>query len=51
MGKGYGRMKYFIHIYVNRKIIPVETIPEMGEERIKDNDGGREFKYEISDIL
>jgi hypothetical protein len=30
---------------------PVETIPGMGEGRIKENDGGGEFKYDIFDIL
>jgi hypothetical protein len=30
---------------------PGKTIPGMGEERIKDNDGGSEFSYDISDIL
>jgi uncharacterized protein with ACT and thioredoxin-like domain len=32
---------------VNGKRIPVETIPGMGEERIKENDGGGEFNYDI----
>jgi hypothetical protein len=26
---------------------PVETIPEMGEERIKENGRGGKFKYDI----
>jgi hypothetical protein len=25
---------------------PLETIPRMGEERIKENDGGDEFNYD-----
>jgi hypothetical protein len=38
-------------MYVNIKIISVVTIPGMGgEEWIKENDGGGEFKYEIFDI-
>jgi hypothetical protein len=28
-----------------------ETIPGMGEGRIKENDGGGRLKYDISDIL
>jgi hypothetical protein len=35
---------------VNGKMRPVETIPGM-EGRIKENDGGGEFKYDIFDIL
>jgi hypothetical protein len=27
--------KYCVHMYVNGKMIPVETIPEMGERRDK----------------
>jgi hypothetical protein len=38
-------------MYVNKKTIPVETIPGMGEGSIKENDGGVEFKYDILDIL
>jgi hypothetical protein len=29
----------------------VETIPGMGEGRIKENDGWGKFKYDISEIL
>jgi hypothetical protein len=36
--------KYCVHMYVNGKIIPVETIPRMGGE---ENDGGGKFKYDI----
>jgi hypothetical protein len=36
-------------MYVNEKIIPVETVPRMGG--IKENDGRYEFKYDILDIL
>jgi hypothetical protein len=38
-------------MYVNAKVIPVETIPGMGERRIKENGGGGEFKYDIFDML
>jgi hypothetical protein len=34
-------------MYVNGKMRPVETIPEMGGEEIKENDGGGEFNYGI----
>jgi hypothetical protein len=33
-------------MYVNGKMIPVETIPGMGEGRIKENDGEGKFKYD-----
>jgi hypothetical protein len=29
------------------KMRPVETTPEMGEEEIKENDGGGEFIHDI----
>jgi hypothetical protein len=32
-------------------MIPVETIPGMGEGGIKENDGGVEFKYDAFDKL
>jgi hypothetical protein len=32
-------------------MIPIETIPVMREEEIKENGGGGEFKYDIFDIL
>jgi hypothetical protein len=37
-------------MYVNGKMIPVETIPGM-VTGIKENDGGGEFKCDIFDIL
>jgi hypothetical protein len=37
-------------MYVNGSDI-VETIPGTGERRIKENDGGGEFKYGIYDTL
>jgi hypothetical protein len=36
---------------VNGEMRPVETIPGMGVGRIKENDGGGEFKYDIFVIL
>jgi hypothetical protein len=38
-------------MYVNVKVIPVETIPGMGEEGIKKSSGGSELKYDIFDPL
>jgi hypothetical protein len=38
-------------LYVNGKMIPIETIPGMGERRIKENGGWGEFKYDIFDTL
>jgi hypothetical protein len=38
-------------MYVNGKMIPVETIPGMGEGKIKENVGGHEFTYNIFAIL
>jgi hypothetical protein len=38
-------------MYINGKMISVETVPVMGEGRIKQNGGGSEFKYDIFDIL
>jgi hypothetical protein len=34
-------------MYGNGKMRTVETIPGMGEGRIKENDGGGEFNYDI----
>jgi hypothetical protein len=34
-------------MYVNGKMKPFETIPEMGNGEIKENDGGGEFKCDI----
>jgi hypothetical protein len=38
-------------MYANGKTTPVRTIPGMGEERIKENDGRGELNYDICDIL
>jgi hypothetical protein len=38
-------------MYENGKMRPAETIPGMGGGRIKENDGGDEFNYDIFDIL
>jgi hypothetical protein len=34
-------------MYVTGKMRPVETIPGMREQGIKENDGGGEFNYDI----
>jgi hypothetical protein len=34
-------------MYVNGKMISVETIPGMGGRGVKENDGWGEFKYDI----
>jgi hypothetical protein len=34
-------------MHENGKMRPVETIPVIGEEGIKENDGGDEFNYDI----
>jgi hypothetical protein len=51
MRKGCKRVnmvKYYIHMCVNGKMRPVETIS--GMEGVKENNGGNEFKYDIFDI-
>jgi hypothetical protein len=35
-------------MYVNAKMIPIETIPGMGEGGIKDNSEGDEFKCQCT---
>jgi hypothetical protein len=46
-GKGVVWYTYYIHIYVSGKIRLVETIPGKEGSRIKENDGGDEFNYDI----
>jgi hypothetical protein len=38
-------------MYVNGKMRLVESIPAMGVGRVKKNDGGGFFKYDIFDLL
>jgi hypothetical protein len=38
-------------MYINAKMIPVETILGLRGGGIKENGGGGEFKYDIVDIL
>jgi hypothetical protein len=47
VGKGCKRVilcKFCIPMYVNAKMIPVETLPGMGKQVMKENDRGGEFK-------
>jgi hypothetical protein len=51
-GKGDGGRiwcKYCVYMHVNGKMVPVENIPGWG--RVKENDGGVEFNYDIFDTL
>jgi hypothetical protein len=53
-GKGIGgklSCKYCVHMYVNGKMRPVETIPRMCGREIKESDGEGEFMYNISNML
>jgi hypothetical protein len=38
-------------MYVNPKMIPIETVPGIGGGAIKESGGGGEFKYGIFDTL
>jgi hypothetical protein len=38
-------------MYVNTKMIPVETTPGIRGKRIKERSGGGEFKYDIFDTV
>jgi hypothetical protein len=42
--------KYCVYIHINAKMIPVETIPRMGQAK-KENGRGGEFNYDIFDVL
>jgi hypothetical protein len=53
--KGYGCVNIVqilsTHMYVNGKMIPIETVSGIGEGGIEENDGGGEFKCDIFDTL
>jgi hypothetical protein len=52
IGKGVGgliRCKWCVHIHVNAKIKPVETVPGIRGGRMEENSGGGKFKYNIFD--
>jgi hypothetical protein len=38
-------------MYVNAKMVPVETVPGIGGGEVKESSGVGEFKYDISDTL
>jgi hypothetical protein len=40
-------VEYYVLVYENGKMRPIETIPGMGERGIKENDGGGEFNNDI----
>jgi hypothetical protein len=53
-GKGYGRVnavKKCMYMYVNAKMIPIETIPGIRGGEIKENGGGGESKYDTFGTL
>jgi hypothetical protein len=57
-GRGLGKdvggrtwCKYCVHMYVNGKLRSVETMPGVGGGRIKENNWGDDFKYDIFDQL
>jgi hypothetical protein len=39
--------KYYVFMCENGKMRPIETISRMGEESIKESDGGDKFNYDI----
>jgi hypothetical protein len=58
VGKVYRRVNmvqilctHICTIFVNGKMIPIETIPGMGGREIKKNGRGGEFNYDIFEIL
>jgi hypothetical protein len=38
-------------MYENGKMRPAEIVPGMGEGRIKENEGGGEFEYDIKNFI
>jgi hypothetical protein len=40
-------VEYYVLMYINGKMRPVETVPGVGMGRVKQNDGGGEFNYDI----
>jgi hypothetical protein len=53
-GRGRDRRMNAVQImctHVNAKMILIETVPGIREERIKESSGGSDFKYDISGTL
>jgi hypothetical protein len=46
-----GQVMLLNNVYIHAKMIPLETIPGMGQGRIKDSSGRGDFKYSIFGIL
>jgi hypothetical protein len=40
-----------VHVYVNAKMVSVETVPGIGGGGIKESSGGDEFMYDMFDTL
>jgi hypothetical protein len=40
-------VEYYVFMCENREMKPVETIPGMGGEEIKENGGGSEFNFDV----
>jgi hypothetical protein len=40
-------VEYYVLVYENGKMRPVETIPGMEQGGINENDGGGELKFDI----
>jgi hypothetical protein len=38
-------------MYLNAKMIPVESVPRIRGGGVKESTGGGEFKYDVFDIL
>jgi hypothetical protein len=52
MGRRKNKMQIiYIHMYINAKMITVETILDIRGWEMKENSGGGELKYDVFDIL
>jgi hypothetical protein len=50
-GRRMSMVQKHAYIFINAKMIPVETVPGIWEGRVKENGGRGEFKYDIFDTL
>jgi hypothetical protein len=50
-GRRVNLVKKCVHMYINAKTRPVETIPGMGVGGTKESGRGGEFKYDIFGTL